>query len=67
MTTQLKQLLLEIQETAEMMPVGGIGADGPTIDELNQAAKEGQPYGGDANYDTAQRIWRLAETALTNL
>jgi hypothetical protein len=45
---------------------GGIGAEGPGLDDLDAYARAtgGASWGDDAGYHTAQRAWRLLEDGL---
>ena len=50
----------------EQMSMGGIGADGPTLEELNEYAKKtGQPL-ECADYHTVQLAWRTLERGLSD-
>jgi hypothetical protein len=59
----LFDILREIQEISENLPCGGIGAEGPTQEELDAANEEGHPVEDDAVYHAGQQIWLLAERA----
>jgi hypothetical protein len=45
---------------------GGVGAEGPTLSEMEEIWDSGNPAGGDAYYDTCQHAYRLLEQALEN-
>jgi hypothetical protein len=63
----LLETLLEIQHYAESMPSGGIGKNGPTQEELDDALEEGRPIEMDACFHNGQQIWLLAEKAINFL
>ena len=56
----------DAMDDLEMAPIGGIGADGPTLADLDAYAREtgGACWNDDAEYHTAQRAWRLLEHGL---
>ena len=50
---------------AELISMGGIGPDGPTIDELHAHVEETDgPFDDNADYHAAQLAWRTLEAAL---
>ncbi len=61
MTRIIYNELSRVQETLEQMPCGGIGPNGATEDDLDEAAAEGRHYGDDAMYHTAQQAWLQIE------
>lgn len=61
---QIKSLLYEIQSNAEDFAVGGIGRDGASQAELDDAGAAGGYFAGDAEYHHAQQIWLLADRAI---
>jgi len=60
-------LIREAMRILEGMPVGGVGKDGATQAELDEAAENGEYYASDANYDVAQRAWLKLNEALKGL
>ena len=51
-----------ISEVLEQLSCGGIGAEGPTLEELDEFVETNQkPYGDDQDYHTVQYAWRLLE------
>lgn len=65
MSEEQTETVREAMQVLENIPCGGIGSDGPTLEELDEYVNEtGNPWCGDSNYDTAQRAWRLLERAL---
>ena len=55
----------DAMECLETMPCRGIGADGPTLDEmLEHVERTHQPWGADATYHAAQEAWRRLERGL---
>lgn len=62
MTTKEKDIIIEAMGTLENLSMGGIGADGPTVEELDDYAdKTGGCFEDNADYHTGQRTWRLLE------
>jgi len=55
-----KQIKLAM-ETIAAFPTGGIGVEGPTLEDLHRCASEGRCYDGDAGYHVAQEAWRILE------
>ena len=61
-------LLTEVMNELENCCTGGIGKDGPTLEELDTYTEEhGQPMEGDSVYHMAQRCYRLVEAAKKEL
>jgi hypothetical protein len=55
----------DAMDELETAPQGGVGADGPTLAEMDAHVKTtGGCWGDDASYHTAQRAWRLLEDGL---
>ena len=62
-----KDLIAAMSEVMDMLcqlPVGGIGPDGPTWDELDAAAERGEFLDGEAVHDMGQRMYRTLEDAI---
>ena len=52
----------DAMDELEMAPIGGIGADGPTLDEMDaHVLATGCCWGDAADYHMAQRAWRLLD------
>jgi len=52
----------DVMVVLESSPMGGVGPDGPTLDELHAYVRDtGQNWADDACYHTAQTAWRLIE------
>lgn len=64
MTAEQKSLIRAAMITAENLPMGGIGKDGPTQEELDKASENGHPIGDDAVYHAGQEIWLFLNRAL---
>ena len=62
-----KDLIRQAMDVLEDLPMGAIGATGPTIEEMIVEWEKGHCYGNDATYDTCQHSWRLLEMALASL
>lgn len=60
-------LLESIQYECENCSMGGVGKDGPTQKDLDDAIKKGHPIEHDSNYHSFQQIWLYAEKALKNI
>lgn len=63
----LLDILHEIQDCVENMPCGGIGKNGPSQVELDDASKEGRPVEEDATYHQGQQSWLIAQRGLDML
>jgi hypothetical protein len=51
-----------VMEVLEDLSCGGVGAEGPTIEEMFQYTEAtGMSYDNDADYHTVQYAWRLLE------
>lgn len=49
----------------ENASMGAVGDNGPSLDEMNlRVARTGQPWEGNADYETMQRAWRILEAGL---
>ena len=60
-----EELIEQAMDELQNMPCGGIGADGPTLDEIDAHVEETEEcIDNDAFLHTAQRTWRLLERAL---
>ena len=64
MTEKESKLVRAAMDTLENMPVGGIGEEGATQAELDEASGNGDAYRKDANYHTAQQAWLLLSEAI---
>ena len=64
MTDRQMMLLRDAQWALENLPCGGLGVDGPSLDELTDAAMKGHPYAGEGSFHQGQTAWRLIEQAL---
>ena len=66
----LQPVVLAVIEAMEMlknMAIGGIGEDGPTLEELDSHAETtGRSWDDDADYHTAQWAWRKLEQGLNS-
>lgn len=61
----MSEIIKEAMATLEGIAAGGIGANGPTLKELDDHVEAtGRSWEDDADYHTAQRAWRLLEAAL---
>ncbi len=61
----LRGAMDEAMDMLKNIAVGGIGEEGPTLEELdNYAEKTGSSWHGDADYHTAQWAWRKLQQAL---
>jgi len=60
---KLLKLLTEIQCNVENLPMGGIGKDGPTQSELDEASGNYRPIENDSAFHIGQQVWLLAEDA----
>lgn len=61
------QNIIDAQGWLEQMPMGGIGTNGATDQELLDAEESGHCYEGDAVYHNSQRAWLLLEQARKEL
>ena len=53
---------------ATELPCGGIGPDGPSLEELREYVNQnGKPMEDDAVYQSGQEIYRLLEIALKEM
>ena len=59
-----EELIRDTMKLCEEFPCGGIGEDGPTQSELDEALTEGHPFGDDDTYHRAQQIWINLKTLL---
>lgn len=57
MNNELRFLIQSTQALCESMPCGGIGAKGPTQEELDEAIEQGAPITGDDTFHRGQQIW----------
>jgi len=62
--SDLLDILLSIQGNAESLPCGGIGSDGATQSELDEANELGRPFENDAVYHNGQQIWLEAQRGI---
>jgi len=62
-----RTLISEAMDQLCELPVGGIGPDGYTLDDLDVAAMRGGYIENNATFDIGQRVYRLLETALEHL
>jgi len=58
------KLLIEAQTELENLPVGGIGADGASQDELDEASEQGQAFEDDAECHQGQQAWLKIQEAI---
>lgn len=56
-------LLLDAQSVIADLPMGGIGGDGPTQSDIDEAEESGRPIGDDACYHQGQKAWLILERA----
>lgn len=64
MTRKELKLIAEAMEVVQYMPCGGIGRNGATMAEIEEAHAKGRAIEDDATYDCAQRVFRLLEQAI---
>ena len=63
----MSQAVIESMDMLKNMAIGGIGEDGPTLEELdNHAETTGRSWDDDADYHTAQWAWRKLEQGLNS-
>ena len=60
----LLSILQEIQQCVEDMPCGGIGENGATQTELDEANERGCPVESDAMYHQSQQAWLIAQRGI---
>jgi len=65
-TQRLTTAIREVMDLVCELPIGGIGPDGYTTAELQEAANCGECVDGNAVHDIGQRIYRILEDALSN-
>lgn len=58
--------ITDIQSVLADLPCGGIGEDGPTLEELRALEAQGLVCEGDAVYHTVQRAWRMLDALPKN-
>lgn len=56
-TFDISLLIDQAMKILKQMPSGGVGEDGATQKELNEAAENGRCFDGDANYHCAQQAF----------
>ncbi len=59
-----KRELRAVMDVLVNMPCGGIGSDGATMAELEEAAGRGRAFLDDAEYHQTQWAWRMLEALL---
>jgi len=60
----MRELIAEAMRVLSDASCGGVGAEGPTLDEMKEIWDTGKTVGEDAYYDTCQHAYRLLEKAL---
>jgi hypothetical protein len=66
MSKILTDAIFEAMQELENCPTGGIGREGPTVEDLDRHVEEtGGCWDDDAGYHTVQRAWRLLDDAIT--
>jgi hypothetical protein len=63
----IREIIKDTMYVVENLPMGGIGEDGPTQDDLDAANNEGHPIDQDAVYHAGQQIWLNLKKALDEL
>lgn len=63
----IREIIKDTMYVVENLPMGGIGEDGPTQDDLDAASNEGHPIDQDAVYHAGQQIWLNLRKALDEL
>jgi hypothetical protein len=63
----IREIIKDTMYVVENLPMGGIGEDGPSQDDLDAANNEGHPIGQDAVYHAGQQIWLNLKKALDEL
>ena len=59
----LFDLISEAQMVITDLPMGGIGIDGPTQEDIDAAEKAGKPIADDSCYHQGQKAWLILERA----
>jgi hypothetical protein len=58
----MQELIEAAMDELENYPAGGVGKEGPTLDELDEHEElTGCAWEGDSGYHVVQRAWRLLE------
>jgi hypothetical protein len=63
----IREIINSTMQVAENLPMGGIGEDGSTQEDLDAADNEGHPIDNDAVYHAGQQIWLNLKKALNEL
>ena len=63
----IREIIKDTMYVVENLPMGGIGEDGPSQDDLDAANNEGHPIDQDAVYHAGQQIWLNLKKALDEL
>jgi len=58
-----RHLIEEAMKSLAQMPIGGIGKDGVTLEDIDETEKKGKVIIDDATYHQSQKAWRLLEKA----
>jgi hypothetical protein len=63
---------LAIEKLREAMAVlssyeSAVGAEGPTMEELEACWEDGKPFDDDASYDAMQHCWLMMHEAMEQL
>jgi hypothetical protein len=64
MTAHERNEVERAMDCLEQMPCGGIGADGASQTELDEASEQGDAFDKDAIYHTAQQAWLILNEIL---
>ena len=59
-----REQLARVMDVLEQISTGGVGVDGPTVEELKAVERGGRVYEGDGTYHTTQKAWRMLERRL---
>ena len=59
-----RDIILQAMDRLEQMPQGGIGREGYTMAEIEEAENDGRCVDDDACYHAAQAAWRLLDQLL---
>ncbi len=66
MTKRERELIEAAMGILESAPNGGIGCEGPTVEDLEELEEAGRVAEDDAGYHACQRAWRYLELALAS-
>lgn len=62
---RLYNAIIEAMDELKNASMGGIGEDGPTLQQLDDhVEKTGRDFADNADYHTMQRVWRILDDAL---